>query len=290
MSQRLEHLTGTAGQPLMLMCAWPFNCHAEAPPTPTERRRTRASLPLQAATKRPLEGTRNRGGPRRTDTSGRARFAAILIVERGMGRQSAPDNRSGQAQLIQQLRRVLSDSAPKHIAFPGGGGHFVSLQLLDYVKRAVRAMQLCARLHVLPVIQEPHEVAGVHRLDLAAQPAERHPVNAGQHSAIAPFDLAAVGRRRCRKTAAQYLSFSFEPEERSLHYLGRQPESLPEIALRLRPARFQPPAQGLSRGRLLIGCGRAIVVLYLGAIAESGRATAPISVARPRPRSSRRLR
>ncbi len=164
-----------------------------------------------------------------------------------MRRQSPPDDRARQAQLIEQLGRVLADSPPKDIAFPRSGGHFISLQLLDDVQRAVRTMQLRARLHVLPVIQEPHEIARVDRFDLAAQPAERHPVNAREHPAVAPLDVAVLSGGRRRKPAAKNLAFRFETEQRGVHNVRGQGKSARETALRLWPAGFKPATQRLCR-------------------------------------------
>ena len=112
-----------------------------------------------------------------------------------MRRQPSPHHLAGNAKLIEQLGRVLANSPAQHVAFPGGRGDFVALQLLDDVQRAVRSVKLRAGLQMLPVIQEPHEVAGVHRLDLAAQPAERQPVNACEDPPVAPFDLARMAAR-----------------------------------------------------------------------------------------------
>src|SRR5690349_4474319 len=110
-----------------------------------------------------------------------------------MRRQTSPDDLTRNTQLIEQFRCVLSESAPQYVAFPGCRRHFVTLQLLDDVEGAVGSMKLRTRLHVLPVIQEPHEIARVHRLDLASQTPEGHSVDTRQNAPVAPLDLAAKG-------------------------------------------------------------------------------------------------
>ena len=82
----------------------------------------------------------------------------------------------------------------------------------------------CDRADVLPV-QEPHEIAGVHRFDLAPQAPEGHSVDARQNTPVAPLDLAAKRCGRRREAAAQHLPFGFEPKQRRLHHLAGQGES-----------------------------------------------------------------
>ncbi len=150
----------------------------------------------------------------------------LLIIERGMRRQPSPDNFTGNTKLVEQLGGVLPDPPAKHVAFPGSRGNFVTLQLLDDVQRAVRPMKLRAGLQMLPVIQEAHEIARVHRLDFAAQPPERQTVNAREHASIAPLDLGAVRSCRCGKAPAQNLPFGLESKQRRFHDVGRQRKSL----------------------------------------------------------------
>ena len=128
-------------------------------------------------------------------TSGAA-LAAFVIVECRMRRQPSPHDFTRDAQLIEQIGRVLPDSLPQDVDFPRSRRNFVTLQLLDDVKRTVEPVELRPLLQVLPLIQEPHEIARVDRLNLPAKPAEREAMDPREHPAVAPFDVGSMAQTR----------------------------------------------------------------------------------------------
>jgi hypothetical protein len=99
----------------------------------------------------------------------------------------------------------------------------------------VGASQARARRQVVPLEQEAQQRGGAHRLDLAPQPDQREPVDAGQDAAVAPLQrrhrVVAVGgphrvahagrhRRAAVELAAQDGAVALEREQRAEH-LGR---------------------------------------------------------------------
>ena len=128
---------------------------------------------------------------------GRTRRLPVLLglaFEGGVGREPSPAHFAGQAELVQILRLVARHARRQNLRLPRGGGEFAALQLADDLQRAIHAVQLRARLQVLPAVQEREEFRRGDRLDFAAQPADGEAVNARQQAAVAPFHLAARGR------------------------------------------------------------------------------------------------
>ena len=117
---------------------------------------------------------------------------ASFGFERRMRREPSPHDFSGQAQAVEQLRIVVRDATRQHTRFPGRGRNLVALQLAQDLKQSVGSMQLRSRREMLPAAEKPHEIGGGHRLDLFAQAAQRHAMNAGQDAAVA--ELVVFGR------------------------------------------------------------------------------------------------
>src|SRR5262249_47100684 len=87
-----------------------------------------------------------------------ARFGVHGQGERWMRREAAPHDLTRQAELIQQFRCVTRDPFRENVLFPRGCGYFVSLQLLQNVKRPIGSVKLCSARDVLPGKQVPHEI------------------------------------------------------------------------------------------------------------------------------------
>src|SRR5215469_1857798 len=122
----------------------------------------------------------NRGNTRRnhTPSAGSDRFERCR-----MRRQSSPADRSGQTELIENLRRIVRNALPQNAVFPGVRRCLKSLQLPQELECAALARELRTRCSVLPAQKPAHELRWRDRLNLPAQFAKRQPVNARQQSA-----------------------------------------------------------------------------------------------------------
>src|SRR5689334_136756 len=134
-----------------------------------------------------------------------------------MRREARPHHLAGEAKLIEKIGLVMMDAAREHIGLPSGGGNFIALKLFDDLQRAIHAMQPAAEDNVLPAVEEALELRGGDRFDLAAKPAEREAVDAGEDAAIAPFRFA-FGEIRV-ETAAHHLAFGFELVQRGVDFV-----------------------------------------------------------------------
>ena len=185
-AQRIEHLPGRVGQSLPLIGHLPVR-----------------AMRAVAAASSSQDASSRRNSAMGADRVGLTRRALPLLPRSrssnaGCGESAAPDHFTGDAKLIEQVGRIFSDSPAQHVEFPRRRRNFVTLQLLDDVQRAIRTMELRTLLEMLPVIQEPHEVAGIDRLDLASQPPERQPMDTCEHPAIAPLDFTFLVRLQQR--------------------------------------------------------------------------------------------
>ena len=153
-------------------------------------------------------------------------------------RQPAPRDRAAEAQLIEPGRVVAVEPRGQDLALPRAGRGLEPRQLIEHARQAVGADHLGALGHPLPAQEEPHERAGVDRLDLAAQPHQREPMDARQDPAVAPLDpvqlVVGGGDRirhghRCRRAspgerAAQDVAVGLEAEQRLEHRAGPEPQ------------------------------------------------------------------
>src|SRR5688500_3081380 len=92
-------------------------------------------------------------------------------------------------------------------------------------------------------------------LDLAAQTAERRSVNARQHTAVAPLDLAL--RSRARKAPTQHLPFTFKLRQRTLDLIAIESQQLRQLRCFARPGAFHPSTQHrqpIARKSALLRC------------------------------------
>src|SRR5262249_35685912 len=86
-----------------------------------------------------------------------ARGAGRVLEHRGMRRKTSPSDRSGEAELVKDLRIVVADPAGQNLPFPGTGGDFESLQLAEDFERATLVAKLRSGGHVLPAQKPSHE-------------------------------------------------------------------------------------------------------------------------------------
>src|SRR5207249_12221454 len=109
----------------------------------------------------------------------------------------------------------------------------------------------------LPAEQEPHEVGGRDRLDLAAQALERVAVDAREHPPLAPLELG--GARG--KPAPQHESLVLENPQGEVDVGYRDAERAPQLGRRRRAHGLESPAHQLAY-RVL--AGPALRALPLG--------------------------
>ena len=197
---------------------------------------------------------RDRGGAGRPHPPPRRRprgsGGGLRAVERGMRRQAPPRHLPGETEPIQHLRLVAFHAGGQHVAFPGRGGDLAALELPDHLQQPARTVQARPRRETLPAGQEPHQVRGRHRRDLPAQAAQRQPVDAGQHAAIAPLDPARFVAGRGGEAPAQHLSFPLQTGQSGGHARGRHGQRRGQLRRAQRPAGIEPAPQHLGQRRL----------------------------------------
>src|SRR5204863_297741 len=146
------------------------------------------------------------------------------VAPRVVALEPAPGDVAGEAQLVEPRGLVACDARGQHLALPSGRRQLEALELLDDALEAVAAVQLLARLDVLPGEEEAHEIGRAHRLDLAAEPVEGAPMDARQEAAVAPLDR--VGGQRSGEAPAKDAAFGFDAAERRVHGGHGQAEGL----------------------------------------------------------------
>src|SRR6202142_4626661 len=104
-----------------------------------------------------------------------------------MRRQPAPSNNSCQAKLIDIGRFIIRDAPRQDETLPRVCGNFESLQLTDYLERAVLAAHLGTGSDVLPAQQPIHELRRGYGLDLLAEGSDCQAMNASKKAALPPF-------------------------------------------------------------------------------------------------------
>ena len=177
-----------------------------------------------------------------------------------MRRQASPDDLTRNAQLIEQLRRVLSKSAPQHVGFPGCRRYFVTLQLLDDVERSVWSMELCTGLHVLPVDRNRTKSrAFTGSISRRRRPSVSRWMRARRrrlHHSISLSSVAADAVKRPRRTCPSASSRSSADSITS-----RAGRIAAKGCLRLWSARLEPSAHVSVTAISWSRCRRAIVIV-----------------------------
>src|SRR4029077_14912531 len=117
-----------------------------------------------------------------------------------MWRYPTPACRTGQAQLIEDLRIVIGDAAAQDLALPSIRGSLKTLHLLQDFQRAAIAQHLARRCNVLPAQQPAHELGRCNGSDLLSQRTQGQAVDTGEQATLAPLDFP---RREVGEFAAQ---------------------------------------------------------------------------------------
>ena len=144
--------------------------------------------------------------------------------------EASPHHLARGTQLIEIFRTVANDAFRQNLAFPRRCRKFQSLQLLDYVERAVDTVELRAGSEVLPRLDEAVVPSGADLLDLAPQRGKHQAVYACEHASVAPLIVCAG-----RETAAENLTLHLEARERIVHCRSGKPQTLREGRCRRRP-------------------------------------------------------
>jgi hypothetical protein len=187
-------------------------------------------------------------------------------------RQPSPGDLARQARLIQPLASVAVHPAGEYGVLPRPGGQLVALQLLNDAEHTAPALAPGARRDALPAQQEPHEVPGGDRLDLAALPLPGVDVNAGKQppgaellAAAAPGEAAADGE-----------ALLFQPGQDGFNDGVRQAGCLGQVRDGRWAAAVQVAAEHVGGRDVRVGrcgpCGRdrAWVIGHHGGIREQG--------------------
>src|SRR5256885_901945 len=111
-----------------------------------------------------------------------------------MRRESAPPNRTCEAELIEVRRIVVAQPLRQDLPLPSVRGDLKALQLPYNFPQSSLSAKLRAGGDMLPARQPAHELGGSGGFDLLAQHAEREAMDAGQQSPVAPFDDAIMPR------------------------------------------------------------------------------------------------
>ena len=128
---------------------------------------------------------------------------------------------------------------------------------------AVAAVELRARLNVLPAQQKADEVRSRNRMDLAPQPAQGEAVNAGQQPALTPFH-GRVGPGAGGEAPLQHHPGDLQRGEALFHRLGGKADSGREAGGRDRAGDFHPTLQDAPEGVLGRGLGSRAVCARVG--------------------------
>src|SRR5439155_8594044 len=179
----------------------------------------------------------------------------VVALERADA-EPAPDDRAGQAQVLEVRRVVAGDPGRQYLRLPGSRRELQPLELTDHLEEPRPPVELRPGLEVLPAEEEAHEIGGRDGLDLAPEARERQPMDASEEAALAPF----LGRRAGREAPAQRHTRPLERGEadgdRSRRQAGARGEGVDgDRARTLEPAAGDRPARILLGG-LLAARGR----------------------------------
>ena len=115
---------------------------------------------------------KDRDGPTGTvEYAERERVRQVVPPLLALDAERAAERRR-RIELIEQLRRVLRHTPWQHLGFPCCRRDLIALQLLQYLKEPVRAVQLRVRRRMLPLGQEAEKLRRRHGFDLAPQTAD----------------------------------------------------------------------------------------------------------------------
>ena len=167
---------------------------------------------------------------------------------RGWRREPPPARPAREREDIEQCRVVLGAAGAEDFGFPGAGGNFEAVQLLDDRRQSLEARGPFVRLDPLPDQEEPEEVGGADRLDLGAEPVQGVAVDPGEEAPLAPLEH---GTPRS-EPAAEDDAFGFQRGERCLDVRHRDPEGAAESRGSRRPGDLEPTADQLP-GRFPAG-------------------------------------
>ena len=117
------------------------------------------------------ESARRRAGP-----PARRQAVPRPPVRSGTARRAAPGH---------TRRTGPASTSVSHAA----AGHLETIQLRDHARQPLEPSDPVVGIDVLPREQEPHEIAGAHRLDLGPEPVERVAVDPGEEPPIGPLEL-----------------------------------------------------------------------------------------------------
>ena len=147
--------------------------------------------------------------------------------------EASPSNCAGQAELIEPLGIVVSDTPGEHLALPCVGGNFESLELAEDFKRGTFALQLRSRRDMLPAQEPAQELSGRDRLDLLAKRGDREAMNAGEQATVAPLVFVWRGRPGPRfgagEISAKYRTAGFETQHGFLDLARSDAEQSAEL-------------------------------------------------------------
>ncbi len=119
-----------------------------------------------------------------------------------MGRDAAPADGAGEAELVEPAGIVVGDAGGKEGALPLDGGGFEAFELMECGEDAFFAGELGLRGEVLPGEQPAHVDGGRDGFDLLAGGGEGEAMDALQDAALAPLDGVVCrwwrGARRLR--------------------------------------------------------------------------------------------
>src|SRR5260370_843706 len=93
--------------------------------------------------------------------------------------------------LIEPLRMVILNSQREHIGFPRRGWKFKPIEQFDDRLEALRPFGTMLLMRAHPRQQKALKLRDRHRLNFCAQPIYREPVNSGQQTAVAPFQIGS---------------------------------------------------------------------------------------------------
>ena len=158
----------------------------------------------------------------------RCRGARIL----GLGRaraQPRPQRAPGGALVVQPGDGIVGHARGQDLAFPGRGRRLEAFQLRQHAGQRIGPAHARGLRELLPVAQEAHEVARLHRLYLAPQPLQRVAVDAREQVAFAPFDRGIRVAGGDGETTLHGHAFALQLQQRDVDVRGRHRQRIREL-------------------------------------------------------------